>query len=104
MLASLLFPDEMPEYDDYADYFPSRRRWFFGLFVLTFVTDFADTLIKGPAPLAELGLEYEIKRVACIGLCLAAAVTENRRFHLLFPLIYLLYYLGWTGREVDILG
>ncbi len=104
VLASLLFPDEMAEYDSYADYFLSRRRWFFGLFALTFVTDFADTLIKGPARLAELGLEYEIKLVVCIGLCLVAAVTGNRRFHWLFPAIYLLYYLGWIGREFDILG
>lgn len=104
VLASLLFPDEINEYDGYQDYFLSRRRWFFGLFAVTFVTDFADTLIKGRARLEELGLEYEIKLVVAIGLCMIAAVTQNRRFHLLFPAIYLLYYLSWIGREFDILG
>ena len=37
LLASLLFPDDMSDYDGYEDYFLSRRRWFFGLFATTFV-------------------------------------------------------------------
>ncbi|MDQ8756967.1 hypothetical protein RCO27_12085 [Sphingosinicella sp. LHD-64] len=104
LLASLLFPDDMSDYEGYEDYFLSRRRWFFGLFAATFAVDLMDTLIKGRTRLGELGLEYEIKIVVCIGLCLVAVLTRNRRFHLLFPAIYLVYYLSWILRVFDILG
>ena len=104
LLASLLFPEEMDEYDDYEAYFLSRRRWFFGLLAATFAVDFADTLLKGRARLAELGLEYDTRLALCIGLCLVAALTANRRFHLLFPAIYLVYYASWILRFYDILG
>lgn len=104
LLSSLLFPDDMSEYGSYEDYFLSRRRWFFGLFAATCVIDLADTLMKGRARLVELGLEYEIKQAVCIGLCLVAALTANRRFHLAFPVLYLAYYLTWIVRFFDILG
>lgn len=104
LLACLLFPDDMSDYDGYEDYFLSRRRWFFGLFAATFVVDLVDTLVKGRARLIELGPEYEIKLVVCIGLCLVAVLTRNRRFHLLFPALYLIYYLSWILRMFDILG
>ncbi len=104
LLASLLFPDDLSDYDGYEDYFLSRRRWFFGLFAATFIVDLADTLMKGRGRLIELGPEYEIKLAICIPLCLVAALTANRRFHLLFPVIYLVYYLSWILRVFDILG
>lgn len=104
LLASLLFPDDMREYDGYEGYFLSRRRWFFGLFAATFVVDLFDTLIKGRERLLELGPEYQVKLVVCVLLCVIAAWTDNRRFHLLFPAIYLVYYLSWILRVFDILG
>lgn len=104
LLASLLFPDDMHDYDGYEDYFLSRRRWFFGLFAATFVVDLFDTLIKGPQRLEQLGIEYQIKLAVCVLLCVIAAWTRNRRFHLAFPAIYLVYYIGWILRMFDILG
>lgn len=104
LLANLLFPDDMSDYDGYEDYFLSRRRWFFGLFAATFVVDLFDTLMKGRHRLLELGLEYEIKLAVCVMLCLIAAWTRNPRFHLLFPAIYLIYHVSWILRVFDIIG
>ena len=36
LLAALLFPDKLDEYRGYEDFFLTRRRWFFGVFALTF--------------------------------------------------------------------
>lgn len=104
LLASLLFPDDMGEYPSYEAYFLSRRGWFFGLFALTFAVDYLDTLIKGRERLAVLGAEYEIKLVACIILSLIAAWTMNRRFHLAFAVLYLVYYASWIVRVFNVLG
>lgn len=98
LLASLLLPETMEEYDGYEDYFISRRRWFFGLFALTFAVDLVDTLTKGPGRLAELGPEYVVKLIVMPLLCGLAAWTANRRFQLAFALAYLVYLLAWILR------
>jgi ABC-type glycerol-3-phosphate transport system permease component len=36
-LCTMLFPDTMYEYKGFADYFMSRRRWFFGILIGTFL-------------------------------------------------------------------
>lgn len=104
LLAALLFPDDMSEYKGYQDYFLSRRVWFFGLFALTFVVDYVDTLIKGRERLAFLGVEYEIKIAVCIVLSALAGWTRNARFHLAFAAIYLVYYVTWILRMFDQAG
>jgi hypothetical protein len=98
LLACLLFPDDLTDYAGFEDYFFSRRRWFFGLLALTLVVDFVDTSIKGRGHLATLGIEYEIRLVVAILACLAAARIENRRFHLAFAVLYLLYTISWIVR------
>lgn len=104
LLASLLFPDDMQEYPTWEDYFLSRRRWFFGLFALTFVIDYFDTAVKGAAHMADLGLEYRIKLGAMFVLCVIAAWTSNRRYHIAFAALYLAYNVTWIVRRFDILG
>lgn len=101
LLASLLFPDDLSDYDGFEDYFLSRRRWFFGLLVASFVFDWFDTLIKGRERLAMLGTEYDVKLIVCLLLCAAAAWMRNRLFHLLFALLYLIYDLSWIFRTYD---
>jgi hypothetical protein len=98
LLASLLFPDEIAEYDSFEAYFISRRKWFFGLLALTFVVDYFDTLVKGSDYLKMLGVEYRIHIPVALAGCLAAAISDNRRLHLAFAVIYLLYTISWIGR------
>ena len=47
LMAALLFPDNIDDYDGYEDFFLRRRHWFFGVVALTFLFDIVDTLIKG---------------------------------------------------------
>ena len=101
LLASLLFPDDMEEYEGFEDYFISRRKWFFGLLALTFVTDFFDTWIKGQDHFSGLGPEYLVRLAAGILLSLVAAWTANRRFHLIFACAYLVYEVSWIVRIYD---
>lgn len=104
LLASLLFPADLEGYEGYEDYFLSRRRWFYGLLATSFVFDWFDTLLKGQARLAELGSEYEVRILLCLLLCAAGAWTRNRRFHLAFAALYLIYDLSWIFRIYDQLG
>lgn len=47
VLCTLLFPDDIGDYQGWRDYFLSRRQWFFGIMAASYVIDFGDTLIKG---------------------------------------------------------
>ncbi|MBO9519070.1 MAG: hypothetical protein J7493_13470 [Porphyrobacter sp.] len=98
LLGSMLFPEDMKEYSGFEDYFISRRKWFFGLFAVTFVADFIDTLLKGGRYLETLGLEYMIQVAVLIVLSVVAMFTANRRFHLAFASIYLVYMISWIVR------
>lgn len=80
-LCTLLFPDELREYAGYKDYFLSRRRWFFSLLALTFVADFIDTLLKGEAYFASLGIEYPIRNLLMLALCGVAIASSSPRVH-----------------------
>jgi hypothetical protein len=86
----LLFPDDLREYAGYEDYFLSRRRWFFGIFALTFVVDIFDTWLKGIDYLETFGPEYFIRSGVDIVLCGLAMVLRSRIFHLAFVGI------GWS--------
>jgi hypothetical protein len=95
LLAALLFPDKLDDYDGYEDFFLKRRHWFFAIFGLTFVLDIVDTLVKGEPYFDTLGLGYLIQ--VPIGLALAAIAiwTPNRRYHLALVLVHLAYQCLW---------
>lgn len=101
LLAALLFPDSMYDYAGYKDFFISRRRWFFGLLAATYVFDIIDTLIKGKAHLEHFGMEYFIRTPILVALCMIAAITPNRWFHIAFVAATLLYQISWILRLFD---
>jgi hypothetical protein len=45
-VSSLLYPDSLEGYSGYADYFRSRRSWFYGLLGAIVLMDVADTALK----------------------------------------------------------
>jgi len=96
MLAALLFPDKIDEYDGYEDFFLQRRHWFFGVFIATDLFDIVDTLIKGEPYFDTLGLEYLVQVPIFIGLACIAIFTKNRRYHLGLVIAHLLYQLWWV--------
>jgi len=103
LMASLLIPDAIDEYAGYEEYFISRRRWFFGLLAATVPVDLIDTLAKGGGHVRSLGVEYPLRLAVVLVLCGVAAWTPNRRFHLAFALIYLLYLIAWILRLYRVL-
>jgi hypothetical protein len=94
-LCALLFPDNLAEYDGYEDFFLKRRRWFFSIFGLTFLLDVVDTLIKGAPYFDTLGLVYIVQIPFGLAFSAIALWTANRRFHLGFVLLQLLYQ-AWS--------
>lgn len=98
LLAALLFPDNITEYDGYEDFFLKRRHWFFGLFAATFAFDLIDTLIKGQAHWDKFGFEYYFQVPIGIALCLVAIWTPNRRFHMALVIGHLIYQASWILR------
>ena len=84
LLCALLFPDSMQDYRSYEDYFYEQRGWFFGLLAVTYLLDIIDTLLKGEAHFARFGNEYLIRTPVMVGLCIAAILSRDRRFHMAF--------------------
>ena len=103
LMTTMLMPDEIGEYRDYEHYFLSRRTWFFGILAATVPVDLIDTLAKGPAYFHSLGVEYPIRLAFVLVLSAIAAWTKDRRFHLAFAVIYLLYLIAWIGRLYRVL-
>ncbi|HVI90511.1 MAG TPA: hypothetical protein VM659_19570 [Dongiaceae bacterium] len=98
LLCALLFPAKIDDYDGYADYFLSRRHWFFGILAVIYAVDFFDTWIKGTTYFASLGPEYPIRNGVYILLCLTAAIWGSRRFHAIFLVVNIIYQLSWIVR------
>jgi hypothetical protein len=98
LIAALLFPEDMAEYPGYREYIQSRGPWFFGLLATVFVVDFYDTWIKGADYFYSLGLEYPLRNVAYVALCIIAMRTRSRWFHGAFVLVALGYEISWIAR------
>lgn len=98
LLCSILFPDQMEDYKDFQDYFISRRKWFFGFLALSFVLDTVDTALKGMAYFSSLGIEYPIRSLAYVTLCVVAIFVPNHKFQLSFVAASLVYQLAFIVR------
>ncbi|QWP76351.1 hypothetical protein J5226_22645 [Lysobacter sp. K5869] len=101
VLCTLLFPDDIRDYTGWRDYFYSRRHWFFGIMALSYAIDFGDTLIKGTRYFEAFGLEYPLRNLAYVVLCLIAMRTRSERFHAAFAVAGLLYQASWIYRLYD---
>ena len=93
-LCTLLFPSDLKDYAGYEDYFLSRRKWFFGFLAATFLADVIDTSLKGSAYLHSFGVEYPIRIVANLVICVIALFTSNRRIQLILLAVSFLYHLA----------
>jgi hypothetical protein len=103
LLCTVLFPDDLAEYTGWHDYFQSRRGWFFGIMAVLYLIDFGDTLIKGHDYYRRFNVEYPIRNVAMIGLCLIAMKVRSETFHRCFVVAAIVYELSWIYRLYDYL-
>lgn len=104
LLCAFLFPDSMQDYRSYEDYFYARRAWFFGLLGSTYLLDVIDTLLKGEAHFARFGQEYLIRTPVFVLLCIIAAYVRDRRYHIAFVSLALVYQAWWIMRLFDTLS
>lgn len=104
LLTTLLFPDNIAEYADYAAYFMSRRKWFYGLLASVNVFDALDTLIKGREHASQYELDYWLQAPVYCVLCAIAIATPNRKFHYGFAALNLAYQVFYAVRAFTVLG
>lgn len=79
LICTILFPSDLGDARDFKKYFLSRRRWFFGMLIALLIVDVIDTLSKGAAHFASLGLEYPLSQGALVLLCVVGIVTRRDR-------------------------
>ncbi|MFT9019145.1 hypothetical protein [Acetobacter malorum] len=103
-LSAFLFPDSISDYTGYEDFFISRRKWFFSFFALSVVFDLIDTLLKGSAHYALFSAEYWFRVPVYLVLCGVAIVSANRRFHMAFVSLGLVYEVSWILRHFETLS
>jgi hypothetical protein len=101
LLAALVSPDNVDDYEGYEDFFLKRRHWFFSVFALTFILDVLDTLIKGEPYFDTLGIEYLVQVPIGIVLALIAIWTPDRRYQYGLVIAHLVYQLWWASILFD---
>ena len=104
LMASLLFPSSLAEYKGFEDYFQTRRRSLYGLFVLLQIMDLIDTAIKGKQYFLSLGIEYPLQQLVLIALGIVAMVVQSKRYQAIFVFLTLVYKGQWIFRLYDILN
>ncbi|MFN3003793.1 hypothetical protein [Mycolicibacterium wolinskyi] len=102
-IASLLYPDKMDDYAGFQDYFESRRKWFYSLLAVMFLIDLVDTAIKGADYFHSLGTEYVVKQVVLVVCSLIAVFVADKRYHLTFVVVAIVYQVFWIVRLFDVL-
>jgi hypothetical protein len=98
LMCAWLFPGEADTEAGYKQYFYARRGWFFSLLAAYLLIDLVDTIAKGPAHFASLGIEYPITTVLFTVLSFVGAWTRNEKFHSVYALICFAYQFSWTFR------
>jgi len=96
LLCALLFPRDFSAYDGFKGYFYAKRKWFFGVFILSQGVDVGDSLLKGMVYYYSLGIQYTVAQVLIVALSATAIFTRNETFHATFVLA-LLVYMFVTG-------
>jgi hypothetical protein len=99
LLATMLFPRKISRDFNFKENFLRNRGWFFGMQILAWIIDIAETNLKAGLGLRELPQMYFLEVGLMIVLAFIAAITRNTRFHAFFApfwLAILLIYLGFT--------
>lgn len=90
MLCTLLFAEQMADYQGFREYFYSRKSWIFGFMALLFAADVGDTLLKGVPYFETIGRLYYFRTIACFVLSLIAIKVDNPTFQACFAVFALL--------------
>jgi hypothetical protein len=98
LLAALLSPDNIAEYNGYEDFFLKRRHWFFVFFAVTFVLDAIDSMIKGDGYWTRFEYEYFMQVPAGLVLSAIAIRFGSPRLHLAIVVLHMTYQAYLVSR------
>ena len=102
VLAALLFPDHIDEYNGFRDYFLARRKWFYSVLLIMFVLDIIDTLLKGGSYYRQFyGWDYVIRQGLFIGGAGAALFIRSEKYQAALVYLALLTQVVWIISFVD---
>ena len=89
MLCAILYP-AAEKTEDFEDIYFARTKWFFGLWAATMIIDIVDTNWKGTFGLEGFGVFHVIVWGTIIIGSLIAIRTDNRRYHEVWAVVFLL--------------
>ena len=94
LLAVLLLPREWATIDDLDDYFLSKRRWFYPLYLIATFADIVDAWLKGGWPYIQAnGVGAFVYWAPAIPACLIGVRSVNIRIHTFMAIIILVSQL-----------
>lgn len=109
--ATLLFfvslviqPSDTQGIASYKDYFFSNRQWIFGLLIVIWLWDFVDTYSKGADHFASLSTEYVVYNSSQIVGCAIGIKTRNERYHEIFSIVWIVYFVTWMYRNFFVIS
>ncbi|OEF25150.1 hypothetical protein [Vibrio rumoiensis] len=94
-LATMLFPDDMSEFDGYKGYMEARRGWFFGLVAALLTVDLIDTLLKGQVYYSHLALGFPLPEIILIIGSLGAMRITNKVYNISYIWVCLITQVLW---------
>lgn len=95
MWSFMLFPQEFAPGVDFADYFYTNRRWFFGVQAVVCLLDLPETLRKETLHLRATPTAYPYVISGFLLLSLVGLFTGNRRVHAVVCVLWMLLALGY---------
>lgn len=96
VLAAMLFPDHIHEYNGYRGYFLARKKWFYSTLLVLFVMDVVDTLIKGPVYYQEYySWDYPARQAVLIIGTAGALFIQSEKYQKAFLTVALLVQVVW---------
>ena len=95
-LATMLFPDDMAEFDGYKGYMEARRGWFFGLIAALLTVDLMDTLLKGQAYYSQLAFGFPWADMLLIAGALFATRITSKTYNFAFLGVCLASQVLWV--------
>jgi hypothetical protein len=102
VICSILYPDDINDYDGYKDYFFSRKNWLFSFLAIAFLADIVDTLLKGKEYFYHIGYEAPMRGIVHFLLCLVAIKVKNPKFHLVLVILFIIYEILFIARLYNI--
>ena len=98
-----VFPERNDEFSEFAEYFHSRQKWFYGLLAALFLADLIDTAIKGAGHFSSFGAGYPIRQGALAALAFIAMFVTDRRYHGAFAAVAIAAEVYWIASQFEVL-